>query len=218
MANALRAGRGIFASNVGRCAPNDDGGGVEWQAWYTYSATGHRVHNRVTASVVFENGLILRHNDAFNPVPLGASGPRCEGHPHGVGATGADGYSKAGRARTREIHAAQCSPGDIVPRPHGAAIGEEAFRDCRNAPVDVIRDNGECLETRDKGTLFNWFVRNEQDQVLALASLRRRLGSIGLLSGALCFGVALHAGIRPKRRVSRCGFRRFDHAAGAVLA
>jgi ketosteroid isomerase-like protein len=39
---------------------------VEWQAWYTYSATGRRVHNRIAASLRLEQGLIHRHDDVFD--------------------------------------------------------------------------------------------------------------------------------------------------------
>jgi ketosteroid isomerase-like protein len=39
---------------------------VEWQAWYTYSATGRRVHNRIAASLRVEHGLIRRHDDVFD--------------------------------------------------------------------------------------------------------------------------------------------------------
>jgi ketosteroid isomerase-like protein len=39
---------------------------VEWQAWYTYSATGRRVHNSIVASLTLEGGLIRRHDDVFD--------------------------------------------------------------------------------------------------------------------------------------------------------
>jgi ketosteroid isomerase-like protein len=39
---------------------------VEWQAWYTYSATGRRVHNRIAATFTLEEGGIRRHEDAFD--------------------------------------------------------------------------------------------------------------------------------------------------------
>ena len=39
---------------------------VEWQAWYTYSATGRRVHNRIAAAFSLERGLIRRHDDVFD--------------------------------------------------------------------------------------------------------------------------------------------------------
>ena len=45
-----------------------DAGGVRttWQAWYTYSSTGRTVHNRIDASFVIEDGLIVRHDDRFD--------------------------------------------------------------------------------------------------------------------------------------------------------
>jgi hypothetical protein len=39
---------------------------VEWQAWYSYSATGRRVHNRIAASLILDQGLIRRHDDVFD--------------------------------------------------------------------------------------------------------------------------------------------------------
>ena len=38
----------------------------EWQAWYTYSATGRSVHNRIAASFELRDGLIVRHEDRFD--------------------------------------------------------------------------------------------------------------------------------------------------------
>ncbi len=38
----------------------------EWQAWYTYSATGRPVHNRIAATFELRDGLIVRHDDAFD--------------------------------------------------------------------------------------------------------------------------------------------------------
>jgi ketosteroid isomerase-like protein len=49
-------------------AITDDGhhGTAHWEAWYTFSATGRPVHNRIDASFVFEGGLIRRHVDRFD--------------------------------------------------------------------------------------------------------------------------------------------------------
>lgn len=41
-------------------------GSAEWIAYYTYSATGGKVVNRVKASFVFKNGKIILHQDEFN--------------------------------------------------------------------------------------------------------------------------------------------------------
>jgi ketosteroid isomerase-like protein len=39
---------------------------VYWQAWYTFSKTGRKVHNRITANILVENGRIVQHHDHFN--------------------------------------------------------------------------------------------------------------------------------------------------------
>lgn len=39
---------------------------VDWQAWYTFRATGRPVHNRITATMQVEHGRIHRHRDAFD--------------------------------------------------------------------------------------------------------------------------------------------------------
>lgn len=43
-----------------------DRGQVHWDAWYTYSATGRQVHNRIEGSFVLRNGLIAVHHDRFD--------------------------------------------------------------------------------------------------------------------------------------------------------
>lgn len=53
----VECGPVVFAGDVAR---------TEWQAWYTYSATGRRVHNRITATFELEGGLIQRHRDEFD--------------------------------------------------------------------------------------------------------------------------------------------------------
>ncbi len=50
----------------GRVRMAGDEARVEWQAWYTYSATGRRVHNRIAATFGLEHGLIRRHEDVFD--------------------------------------------------------------------------------------------------------------------------------------------------------
>jgi len=39
---------------------------VEWQAWYIFSKTGKRVHNKIQAHLKIENGKIIHHRDDFN--------------------------------------------------------------------------------------------------------------------------------------------------------
>jgi len=37
-----------------------------WKAFYTFSATGHKVVNKVKASFILENGKIISHTDDFD--------------------------------------------------------------------------------------------------------------------------------------------------------
>ena len=41
-------------------------GSCHWEAWYTFSGTGRKVHNIINASFEFRDGKIYRHNDSFN--------------------------------------------------------------------------------------------------------------------------------------------------------
>jgi ketosteroid isomerase-like protein len=47
-------------------AADDRLGSAHWEAWYSFSATGRKVHNVIEASFEFQDGLILRHRDAFS--------------------------------------------------------------------------------------------------------------------------------------------------------
>lgn len=39
---------------------------AHWEAWYTFSATGKKVHNVIDASFEFRDGKIIRHTDHFD--------------------------------------------------------------------------------------------------------------------------------------------------------
>ena len=41
-------------------------GHAHWEAWYTFSATGRRVHNKIDARFEFREGKIIRHRDSFD--------------------------------------------------------------------------------------------------------------------------------------------------------
>ena len=41
-------------------------GRADWQAWYTFSATGRQVHNVINARFRFAEGLIIEHVDTFD--------------------------------------------------------------------------------------------------------------------------------------------------------
>jgi len=45
---------------------DDKRGSCHWEAWYTFSRTGKKVHNIIDASFEFQDGLILNHTDRFD--------------------------------------------------------------------------------------------------------------------------------------------------------
>ena len=45
---------------------NEQSGSAHWEAWYTFSGTGRKVHNRIDAKFEFKDGLIYRHTDRFS--------------------------------------------------------------------------------------------------------------------------------------------------------
>lgn len=47
-------------------ATDADRGSASWWADYSFSATGRTVHNEISASFRFENGLIVEHQDRFS--------------------------------------------------------------------------------------------------------------------------------------------------------
>ena len=45
---------------------DDQTGRAHWEAWYTFPATGKKVHNRIDARFEFRDGKITRHHDVFS--------------------------------------------------------------------------------------------------------------------------------------------------------
>lgn len=45
---------------------DDYNGRAHWEAWYTFTKTGRKVHNVVEASFEFRDGKIIAHRDAFD--------------------------------------------------------------------------------------------------------------------------------------------------------
>lgn len=45
---------------------DNERGSAHWEAIYTFSQTGRRVHNRIDASFRFRGGLICEHRDRFD--------------------------------------------------------------------------------------------------------------------------------------------------------
>lgn len=44
---------------------DDHAGRAHWEAWYTFSVTGRKVHNIIDATFTFEDGKIVGHTDVF---------------------------------------------------------------------------------------------------------------------------------------------------------
>lgn len=53
----------VEASNI---TADDTQGAAHWEAHYTFSATGRKVHNKIDASFRFADGLIIEHIDTFD--------------------------------------------------------------------------------------------------------------------------------------------------------
>ncbi len=45
---------------------DDTSGRAHWEAYYTFSQTGQKVHNRIDATFTFRDGRIVRHADRFD--------------------------------------------------------------------------------------------------------------------------------------------------------
>jgi ketosteroid isomerase-like protein len=51
---------------VSGIAGDDTSGRAHWEAYYTVSQTGGKVHNRIDATFTFRDGKIVRHVDRFD--------------------------------------------------------------------------------------------------------------------------------------------------------
>jgi ketosteroid isomerase-like protein len=49
-----------------RIEANEERGIAHWDAFYTFSATGQKVHNVIDAEFRFQDGLIIDHRDRFD--------------------------------------------------------------------------------------------------------------------------------------------------------
>jgi ketosteroid isomerase-like protein len=61
----LKAARDLKI-NYSYVKANDHEGSAHWEAWYTFSKTGRKVHNVINASFTFRDGKIWRHEDQFD--------------------------------------------------------------------------------------------------------------------------------------------------------
>ena len=74
----IRAGTDLKIDH-GQIKSDDRSGSCRWEAWYTFSATGRKVHNIIHAHFEFKDGQIFRHRDNFDfwrwsRMSLGVSG------------------------------------------------------------------------------------------------------------------------------------------------
>jgi len=53
----------VIYNNV---SSDDNTGSAHWEADYTFSKTGRKVHNEIDAQFKFKDGLIIEHTDDFN--------------------------------------------------------------------------------------------------------------------------------------------------------
>ena len=53
----------VVSSNI---TANETNGTAHWEAFYTFSKTGRKVHNEIDAKFEFKEGLIIKHTDSFN--------------------------------------------------------------------------------------------------------------------------------------------------------
>jgi len=54
------------SANAAASNPPDASAACDWQAWYTFTATGRPVHNVVHAAFRLRDGLIVDHVDTFD--------------------------------------------------------------------------------------------------------------------------------------------------------
>lgn len=62
---ANQKGKGLKVSHNNVIA-DDSKGSAQWEAHYTFSKTGRKVHNIIKAEFEFKDGLIIKHTDDFN--------------------------------------------------------------------------------------------------------------------------------------------------------
>lgn len=55
-----------FKMNFSNIEANTLNGSASWEAFYTFSKTGRKVHNVIRASFEFKDGKIIKHKDDFN--------------------------------------------------------------------------------------------------------------------------------------------------------
>lgn len=54
-----------FKVSFSNIEADQNSGSAHWEAYYTFSKTGRKVHNKIDASFEFKDGLIMKHKDHF---------------------------------------------------------------------------------------------------------------------------------------------------------
>lgn len=62
----LKKSKGGWRCEVNNISASETEGSCRWEAHYTFSASGRKVHNIIEARFQFRDGLIVRHTDAFD--------------------------------------------------------------------------------------------------------------------------------------------------------
>jgi ketosteroid isomerase-like protein len=62
----IRNSRGDLEISYSEIQANEKSGSAKWMATYTFSKTGRRVVNKITADFEFNEGKIIRHFDQFD--------------------------------------------------------------------------------------------------------------------------------------------------------
>lgn len=55
-----------FSLHYSEVTTNGNDGSCRWDAWYSFSHTGRKIHNIIHADFKFRDGLIIHHVDKFN--------------------------------------------------------------------------------------------------------------------------------------------------------
>jgi ketosteroid isomerase-like protein len=55
-----------FRIEFSKIIEDENTGKAHWEAFYTFSKTGRRVHNKINAQFRIKEGLIIEHKDQFN--------------------------------------------------------------------------------------------------------------------------------------------------------
>ncbi|NNE31005.1 MAG: nuclear transport factor 2 family protein [Winogradskyella sp.] len=55
-----------FKVNVYNIKVSDTEGTAQWEAFYIFSKTGKKIHNKINATFEFKDGLIIKHTDKFS--------------------------------------------------------------------------------------------------------------------------------------------------------